>query len=415
MIQHDTQYEQVLRRALHAAADGIEPEANGLERIRARLTMPAPLPVAWLNAGYADVSGLTMGWLQTLGEWLRAVTSRFRGRRGRAAGTALTARRAVPAPRPALGASTAAAAVRAGKARRLRQAGRARPLAAAGAVAVFVTVCGALVLATLPGQLSGSLDGIIPFLGSSSSAGGHSGSAFGGGRSLANGTGPQHGWSTNNTFPSNGPGVTFCPPPFKAVAPGNQGSQPGPGQRPLRCPGPAAGHPGACAVGQQLAVPVPHPVDQLALAEQLAVGLTVGLRYAVAEHQHLDHRRHRLGAEQHRLGSRCQLAAGRPVGRDHRRGRPGGAGPDGGRGQPLSRFPGGRFPGGRFPGGGFPGGCLRRGRLALLGQREDRRPGRRARRRHCADPGRFDHRGPLRRGRPPGRRAARRPVSLTRG
>ena len=247
MIQQGTQYEQILRRALHAAADGIEPEADGLERIRARLTMPAPLPVAWLNAGYADVSGLTMGWLQRLSEWLRAFAGRLRGSRGRAAGAALTARRAVPAPRFARTAGSAAPAGRAGNVRRLRQASRSRPLAAAGAVAVFVTVFAALVLATLPGQLSGSLDGIFPFLGSSSPASGHGGSTLGGGHSLANGAGSQHGWSMN-PFVSNGPGATVCPPPFKVVAPGKQGGQ----------PGPASGHSGA-AVPPPVTPPSPAP------------------------------------------------------------------------------------------------------------------------------------------------------------
>ena len=43
--------EEILRRALHAAADAIEPAADGLERIRERLSRPRPLAVAWLLAG----------------------------------------------------------------------------------------------------------------------------------------------------------------------------------------------------------------------------------------------------------------------------------------------------------------------------------------------------------------------------
>ncbi len=40
--------EAVLRRILHAAAEQIEPSADGLERIQARLTNPRPVPLAWI-------------------------------------------------------------------------------------------------------------------------------------------------------------------------------------------------------------------------------------------------------------------------------------------------------------------------------------------------------------------------------
>jgi hypothetical protein len=43
-----SEQEEVLRRALHAVADTIEPAADGLERIRERLSKPRPLAVAWL-------------------------------------------------------------------------------------------------------------------------------------------------------------------------------------------------------------------------------------------------------------------------------------------------------------------------------------------------------------------------------
>jgi hypothetical protein len=43
-------HEAVLRRILHAAAEQIEPSADGLERIQARLTHPRPVPVAWICA-----------------------------------------------------------------------------------------------------------------------------------------------------------------------------------------------------------------------------------------------------------------------------------------------------------------------------------------------------------------------------
>jgi hypothetical protein len=48
--------EEILRRALHAVADAIEPAADGLERIRERLSKPRPLAVAWLMAGWSGVA-----------------------------------------------------------------------------------------------------------------------------------------------------------------------------------------------------------------------------------------------------------------------------------------------------------------------------------------------------------------------
>src|SRR5215471_8000418 len=48
--------EEMLRRALHAVADAIEPAADGLERIRERLSRPRPLAVAWLMAGWTGLA-----------------------------------------------------------------------------------------------------------------------------------------------------------------------------------------------------------------------------------------------------------------------------------------------------------------------------------------------------------------------
>jgi len=47
--------EAILRRALHAAADAIEPRDDGLEHIRARLRRPRPLALAWAEAAWTDV------------------------------------------------------------------------------------------------------------------------------------------------------------------------------------------------------------------------------------------------------------------------------------------------------------------------------------------------------------------------
>lgn len=56
MRQPDYEFDDALRRALHTVADGIEPGADGLERIRSRLTAPRPLSAAWLQAGYGDLA-----------------------------------------------------------------------------------------------------------------------------------------------------------------------------------------------------------------------------------------------------------------------------------------------------------------------------------------------------------------------
>jgi hypothetical protein len=49
-------HEEALRRALRAAADQIEPAADGLERIQARLYRPLAVPVAWLCAMWTRLS-----------------------------------------------------------------------------------------------------------------------------------------------------------------------------------------------------------------------------------------------------------------------------------------------------------------------------------------------------------------------
>jgi hypothetical protein len=51
-----SEQEEILRRALHAVADTIEPAADGLERIRERLSRPRPLAVAWLMAGWTGLA-----------------------------------------------------------------------------------------------------------------------------------------------------------------------------------------------------------------------------------------------------------------------------------------------------------------------------------------------------------------------
>ena len=85
-------YEEALRRALHAAADSIEPSADGLERIRERLNRPM-LSFESASAWYAGLRR----WLEPVAAAFGAVAGLFRpaaARPGHAArpGTAGSAR-----------------------------------------------------------------------------------------------------------------------------------------------------------------------------------------------------------------------------------------------------------------------------------------------------------------------------------
>ena len=70
MSQHQGDHEDFLRRALHAAADSVEPSDDGLERIRARLRAPRPRPVAWMMAAYSEMPRRAPGALDYGCVWL---------------------------------------------------------------------------------------------------------------------------------------------------------------------------------------------------------------------------------------------------------------------------------------------------------------------------------------------------------
>jgi hypothetical protein len=62
--------EDILRRALHAAAESVEPAAEGLTHIRARLSAPRPLAIAWLIGIWEIVSQFVMLRLEAVLDWL---------------------------------------------------------------------------------------------------------------------------------------------------------------------------------------------------------------------------------------------------------------------------------------------------------------------------------------------------------
>jgi hypothetical protein len=86
MSQHYGDYEDFLRGALHAAVDSAEPAGDGLERIRARLTTPRPLPVAWLLAACSWVARYARGSLESVSAWLQTVPGEVHRRDGAAEG-----------------------------------------------------------------------------------------------------------------------------------------------------------------------------------------------------------------------------------------------------------------------------------------------------------------------------------------
>src|SRR2546430_1218008 len=86
MSQHYGDYEDLLRGALHAAVDSAEPADDGLERIRARLTTPHPLPVAWLMAVCSWVARRARGSLDSVSAWLQTVPGEVHRRGGAAEG-----------------------------------------------------------------------------------------------------------------------------------------------------------------------------------------------------------------------------------------------------------------------------------------------------------------------------------------
>lgn len=77
MSRHQRTYDDALSRALHAAADQIEPSGDGLERIRARLSPPMPAPAAWMTTGYQRAAGQLLGRVTSLGAWLESLAGQI--------------------------------------------------------------------------------------------------------------------------------------------------------------------------------------------------------------------------------------------------------------------------------------------------------------------------------------------------
>jgi hypothetical protein len=230
--------EEMLRRALRAAADSIEPAADGLERIRERLARPRPLAVAWLMAGWADVTQPAMlriepVWAklaELLGEWLRPV-ARLRG-----ATTELlypVADRMRPLLhrlRPTTPQHSAASSSQAPRYPWLR-------LAAAIGVIVVVAFVGGFVLTGLPHTIISQVQQITSSGGNGSGSGGRAPTVAGTGTPTGTSGSGQH---KNGASPS--PSPSCSPSPAKksgsgaSPAPTNTPNQPSPTATPTPNP-----------------------------------------------------------------------------------------------------------------------------------------------------------------------------------
>ena len=201
-----SEQEEILRRALHAVADTIEPAADGLERIRARLTRPRPLAVAWAMAAWTSlVQALQLrlepaahGKAGRLGSWLRLVIRSLE-----TVGERL---------RPAVEATLAAArALRPGSGMSRHE--KLRSALAFGAAAVIGAAGGFALSAGLPQQV------ISAALSTSPSSGHHPG---GGGNGPGGSTGTGHQLQT-------APGTTPGSPRKSGPSPSTSCKQPTPG------------------------------------------------------------------------------------------------------------------------------------------------------------------------------------------
>jgi hypothetical protein len=184
-----SEQEEVLRRALHAVADTIEPAGDGLERIRARLSRPRPLVVAWAMAACTSL-------VQAL---LLRLEPGAEGQHGRPGSWLRLAARSLEAGgerlRPAVEALLGAArALRPGSGMSRHQ--KLRSALAFGAAAVIGAAGGFALSAGLPQQV------ISAALSSPSGQQHHSGNGTnGGGRTAGNGQG-------FSTPPGTSPGST---------------------------------------------------------------------------------------------------------------------------------------------------------------------------------------------------------------
>jgi hypothetical protein len=215
--------EDILRRALHQAADSVEPATDGLSQIRARLATPRPLLIAWLVAAWETASQFVMLRLEpalaALAEWLstglrtaerhlQPVTDRLRP-----AGQRLG---------PVTGWLVAAVAwlrrvikPQTGPEGRPSRYAWVRPVAAMAAV-VLVAVAGGFALSGLPHQISQAAQSVFSSSQPHGSGGAHTPGTSGGGQHLRSSPGAS---SRSATSPSPSPSCSSKPKPKSTTTP----------------------------------------------------------------------------------------------------------------------------------------------------------------------------------------------------
>lgn len=215
--------EERLRRALRAAADSIEPAADGLERIRERLARPRPLAVAWLMAGWSDVAQPAMLRIEPvwakLGDWLRPV-----GRLRVAVAELLypvadRMRSMLHRLRPTAPQHSTSSSSQAPRYPWLR-------LAAAIGVIVVVAFVGGFVLTGLPHTIISQVQQITSSGGSGSGSGGHAPTVAGTGTPTGTSGSGQH----KHASPSPSPSCSPSPSAKK----GNSSPSPAPANTPVQ-------------------------------------------------------------------------------------------------------------------------------------------------------------------------------------
>ena len=219
--------EDILRRALHAAAESVEPATEGLTQIRARLSTPHPLAVAWLLGAWEAVSQFVMLRLEEALDWLaNSLHTALRTADGLLYPAAERLRplteRLQPVTdrlRPALAWLAAAVAwvrrviqpTQAGSEERRSRYAWVRP-AVAMAVVVLVAVVGGIALSGRLNQISQAASSVFSSSSTHGSGGGthHSGVSGSGGTHPQPASGPS---GKNGTTPSPSPS---CRPRAKA-------------------------------------------------------------------------------------------------------------------------------------------------------------------------------------------------------
>jgi len=239
--------EDILRRALREAAGSVEPAADGLTQIRARLSPPRPLLVAWLVAAWETVSQFVMLRLEPalaeigprLSTALRAADTRLEPVTGWLAAAVAWLRRTIKPP--------------SGSDERPSRYGWVRPVVAL-AVVVLIAVVGGLAMSGLPSQIA--RDGLNVFSGQThgSGGGGHSsGGVTGGGKHYQPTSGTSGTSGTSPTSPATSSGSpkakakstpTPTPTPTPTTPSPSTSPSPSPSTTPPPSPTPSPGDTG---------------------------------------------------------------------------------------------------------------------------------------------------------------------------